>query len=449
MASPDIPSALLALDPEARRQTLDALVASWDSAVPAPDREGWVNMHCHTIYSYNGYGHSPSSLAWLAARQGWHAMATVDFDVLDGVDETLEAGDRVGIRVAAGMETRVYAPEFADIEINSPGEPGVLYHCGLGFTSSRAPEAARATLDDMRARAASRNLAVIERVNRYLAPVQIDYVRDVLPLTPSGNATERHILVAYDAAARVAYTEREALLAFWAEKLGTDVATVDAFMGDEPFPHDMIRAKLMKRGGVGYVQPGPDTFPHLDDVNRAIIACGAIPVVAWLDGTTAGEQRMDELLRHHITRGAGAFNIIPDRNWNLPDVDQRARKVVELYRVVELARAHDLPIIVGTEMNKAGQRLIDDFDAEPLQPLRQDMLDGANFIFGHTVMQRALGLGYWSSWAEEHLGERRAKNAFYTAVGAAVTPGGEALSRLAAIEARGPEALLTHIRAAF
>ena len=35
------------------------------------------------------------------------------------------------------------------------------------------------------------------RVNAYLDPVTIDYERDVLPLTPAGNATERHMLVAY------------------------------------------------------------------------------------------------------------------------------------------------------------------------------------------------------------------------------------------------------------
>jgi hypothetical protein len=37
---------------------------------------------------------------------------------------------------------------------------------------------------------------MISRLNVFLDPVMVDYDRDVLPLTPSGNATERHLLVA-------------------------------------------------------------------------------------------------------------------------------------------------------------------------------------------------------------------------------------------------------------
>jgi len=40
------------------------------------------------------------------------------------VDEFLSACEIAGVRGSAGMETRVFIPEFADREINSPGEPG-------------------------------------------------------------------------------------------------------------------------------------------------------------------------------------------------------------------------------------------------------------------------------------------------------------------------------------
>ena len=154
-------------------------------------------MHCHTFFSFNAYGHSPTSLAWLAKRRGFKLMGIVDFDVLDGVDEFLDACDLLGVRGSAGIETRVFIPEFARREINSPGEPGVYYHMGIGFTSSRVPEAATGILAGMRQRAARRNQGLVDRVNAHLDPVTIDCERDVLPLTPAGNATERHIVVAY------------------------------------------------------------------------------------------------------------------------------------------------------------------------------------------------------------------------------------------------------------
>ena len=61
-------------------------------------------------------------------------MGIVDFDVLDAVEEFLDACEAAGVRGSAGIESRVFIPEFADREINSPGEPGVYYHMGIGFT---------------------------------------------------------------------------------------------------------------------------------------------------------------------------------------------------------------------------------------------------------------------------------------------------------------------------
>ena len=103
-----------------------------------------VNLHCHTFFSFNAYGHSPTSLAWLAKKRGFAAVGIVDFDVLDAVDEFLAACDLAGVRGSAGIETRVFIPEFATREINSPGEPGVYYHMGIGFTSGNVPPEAAA-----------------------------------------------------------------------------------------------------------------------------------------------------------------------------------------------------------------------------------------------------------------------------------------------------------------
>ena len=61
---------LNAPDPGARRQALQDLLAASSAAPPSRPRPG-VNLHCHTIYSYNGYGYSPTALAWLAHREGW------------------------------------------------------------------------------------------------------------------------------------------------------------------------------------------------------------------------------------------------------------------------------------------------------------------------------------------------------------------------------------------
>jgi hypothetical protein len=285
----------------------------------------------------------------------------------------------------------------------------------------------------MRERAEQRNRAMLGKINAYLDPVTIDYEADVLPLTPAGNATERHMLVAYMQAAR-RHHQGDALIQFWAGKLDTAPDKIAAIVDDTPALSNLIRAKLMKKGGVGYAQPNPANFPTVEEYHQLILACGALPCATWLDGLSAGEQAEEELLTLLIGKGVVALNIIPDRNWNISDPAMRQTKVSELRKVVELARQLDLPLNIGTEMNAFGNKLVDDFDAPELAPLRQDFMAGAYFIYGHVMMQRANGLGYQSEWAKAHLPARRERNAFYTQVGQRTPPGRRGLAQLGAVK---------------
>ena len=110
----------------------------------------------------------------------------VDFDVLDGLEEFWDASRLLDLKGCVGIESRVFVPEFADREINSPGEPEISYHMGTGFTSTDIPVEAQSFLDNMRATSSERNKAMVNRVNDFLSPLILDYDLDVLPLTPNG-----------------------------------------------------------------------------------------------------------------------------------------------------------------------------------------------------------------------------------------------------------------------
>jgi hypothetical protein len=420
--------ALNDFDRSRRAAALAALLARQPQA-PSPAEV--ANLHCHTFFSFNAYGYSPTALAWLARERGIKLLGIVDFDVLDAVDEFLDACEQAEVRGSAGIESRVFIPEFADREINSPGEPGVYYHMGVGFSGGPISAEAAAMLGELRAQSAERNRALVARVNSYLAPVGVDYEADVLPLTPAGNATERHIVVAYIEAAR-RMTDDPA--AFWSAKLGMERSAVEKAMADNAGFQNTVRNKLMKKGGPGYVQPGPDTFPPVEKLNALTVACGALPCAAWLDGLSPGEQAIEELMNLLVSKGIVAFNIIPDRNWNLPDPKAAALKQQKLYEVVELAQALDLPLNVGTEMNSFGQKIVDDFAAPALAPVRDTFLDGAYFVYGHTALARSRGLGYQSEWAKSYLPTRKERNQFYTAVGKRAPAGAAGRALLAAVQ---------------
>jgi hypothetical protein len=416
----DLEAKLSDFSAKVRGQALGDLASISAGGGVSAAETGLINLHCHTFYSFNAYGYSPTALAWLAKRSGFKALGIVDFDVLDGVDEFLAACNAIGVRGSAGLETRVYLPEFSTREINSPGEPGVCYYMGIGFTSGQSPAGVAPILVDMHRRAEQRGREMVGCLNRYLAPLEVQYDRDVLPLTPAGNATERHILFAFIQAAACRFSDPAP---FWAQRMELPPEQVSTQMGDAARFQNQLRAKLMKRGGACYVQPGPHNFPSVDDVTQLIVACGALPCAAWLDGTSAGEQALEELLDLLISRGVVALNIIPDRNWNISDPDMRRVKVQKLHEVVDLAQKLDLPLNIGTEMNSYGQKLADDFDAPELASHRERFLEGAYFVYGHTCLQRALALGFQSEWAQAHLLTRRARNAFYAQVGRLVPPG--------------------------
>jgi len=411
-------------------QRKDALLALCDKAktgqIDLPNAGTDVNLHCHTFYSYNSYGYSPSKFAWLARKAGLAVAEVVDFDVLDALKEFLEAGRILNLKVCAGLETRVFVPEFATRVINSPGEPGISYHMGVGFPSNVLEGEQKEFLLDLRRTAQQRNRDLMNRVNKYLKLVELDYERDVLVLTPAGNATERHICLAYARKAKEIFKTEKALSDFWSEKLGLKVAEILRFTQNdkEGWPEgrellNAIRAKTMKRGGVGYVLPDKGSFPLMADTNQFLLASGAIPTLTWLDGTSEGEKAIEELLQVAMSTGAAAINVIPDRNYT---PGAKSEKLQNLYQVVELAQKLHLPVVEGTEMNSPGQKFVDNFDSAELSPLVPVFLKGAHIVYAHSVLQQKCGLGYTSQWARKNFETVEEKNRFFEELGSSLQP---------------------------
>lgn len=411
-------------DPVTRRDALTEAAAAMRRRGPAPLR---LNLHMHSFFSFNAGGDSPSALAWHAADAGFYAAAICDFDVLTGLDEFLHAGDRLQLRSAVAFESRTLFREYADQVINSPGEPGVFYFMGMGFVREPDPDSDTGrAFAALLAEAHRRNRALVTRVNAALGDLDVDYDRDVLPLTPMGNATERHIVQAYHTRALACHGDLAGAGRYWAARLDLDPAalsTESAFLG-------VLRARLMKQGGLGYAPPGPDTFPALDGVIETILACEAMPMTTWLDGTNAGEQDPATQLECLVAKGVAGANIIPDRNWNLPDPDTRRRKIKELHRYARAVAAFDLPLNVGTELNKLGQPDVDDFEAEPLRPLVPLFLQGAQVVIGHTRLLRYAGFGYTGAAARNEFADRKRRNQVFAGVGALPAPNSRARNRL-------------------
>jgi hypothetical protein len=391
------------------------LVESGQIEIPPASAD--VNMHFHSFFSYNAEDYSPSKIAWLCKTKGLAAAQIVDFDVLDGLEEFYNAAKLLNLKASVGLESRVFVPEFSEQVLNSPGEPGISYHMGTGFPKAELNSNEQKFLDSLKETAQHRNRALIERVNSYLAPVTLDYEKDLCHLTPSGNPTERHICLAYAKKADSIFKNESELKQYWCDKLGDEADDIDLPTGFKL--QALIRAKTMKQGGVGYVKPDAGDFPKMAEVNKFVAASGGIPTLTWLDGTSDGEEDIERLLDVSIDSGCAAINLIPDRNFT-PGV--KDRKLANLQQIIQLAEDRGLPVIVGTEMNSPGLKFVDDFNSEELTPFVPVFLKGAQIVYAHAALQRACGLGYLSDWAKNTFADAAEKNEFFNKLGSVLEP---------------------------
>ena len=397
-----------------------------------PDAGAPVNMHLHTFFSFNIAGLSPSHVALQAREWGLYAAATTDFDVLDAADEFLEAASVLGLRAAAHIETRAYAPEFAAAETNSPGEPGICYVMGAAFPRTPRPDMPTFALaQELRARAAARNADVVERINALLPRIALSYEQDVAAHTPGRSPTERHIVRAYLTRAAQVLPDAQHRAAFWADTLDQPAGTVAGL------PHgalqDLVRRRLIKHGGVAYQQPGPASFPEIGVFFDWVRDSDAIPMAAWRDGTSRGESDPAAWLDALEARGVASVNVVP----GLVTDPRRLQQLM-----TEVRRRH-LPVGVGTEMNADGLADYDDLDSPLLAPYRDVFVTGAEVFVGHTILARYAAFPYCGAGAAALYPDRARRNEFFAAVGRLPPLGPDAAAELTAI---GPRAALAHLR---
>jgi len=377
-----------------------------------------VNMHFHSFNSFNAEYWSPLRIAWEAKKNALYAAGIIDFDVLSGLEEFFEAGEMLSLRTSVGIETRAFLNEYADKEIDSPGEPGVSYIAGAGFyklPDENSPEAL--TLESYSKKAAARNITLIQRINQHVPEIVVNY-DEVLALTPSGNATERHIISAYIQKASEVFPKKSALMAYWSGLLNLGLEQTKELIETGHKLEDVVRSKFAKKGGFGYVQPSSETFPPVEDFFDFVRSCGAVPIESWLDGTSEGEKDGRALLELSKSKGAAALNLIPDRNWNIADSKVKAVKTQNLKNIIETAVNLDMPIHIGTEMNKKGLPFVDDLNGSDLNPYKEIFLNGAQIIVGHTLLGRFAGFNYLGEKAESEFGSLKKRNAFFASVGA-------------------------------
>lgn len=425
--------ALNSLDTVRRKDALTEAAQSFEEGkIVRPLGTGWINVLARTFFSYSADGFSPSRLAWEAVIRGVSVIGCADRNNLGALGEMLSAGDILKIRTTVSMEAKTLVTGYSDKVLNCPGQPGLLRALGVGFTQVPPLESEHGRLiASLPEYAAERNAAMIEKVNAALSPVTINLAEDVLPLTPAGNATFEHIAQAYSKKATDIFPEKPDLVVFWADVLGKSPPDVEALLTNVPTFLETIFGKIQQLGAVK-TETDAAHYPPVTTFFQAVRDSGAIPCIFWGGGESPGEADPDRLLDDAVNWGARAVALHPDRNWNISDPECKQGKQAAMAAFIQAARDRGLPILAGSPLDAPRQKFVDSFDAPEISSYFRDFTDSAFWLYGHTVMERAAGLGLTSEWAH-HTFHRdfTSANAFYIKVGKKAIPGKETRRRIA------------------
>ena len=158
----------------------------------------YINNHIHTTYSFSPY--SPTAAVYAARMEGLCTAGIIDHDSISGAEEFIEAAKLVDMPVTIGMEARISmdGTRLEGRRTNNPDQVGVSY-----MTIQSVPHDKISVLTEFfkpyqQARH-ERNRQMVEKINALLPGTDLDYDRDVLPLSmaaENGGVTERHLMYA-------------------------------------------------------------------------------------------------------------------------------------------------------------------------------------------------------------------------------------------------------------
>lgn len=186
------------LNAPTKKERLSNLAEVLKTTVFPPVVSQYINNHIHTTYSFSPY--SPTAAVYAARMEGLCTAGIIDHDSISGAEEFLEAAKMVDMPVTIGMECRVSmdGTRLEGRRTNNPDQVGVSYMTIQSVPHDKIPVLTEFFCPYQAARHA-RNRKMVDRINSLLPDMDLNYDRDVLPLSQAaenGGVTERHLMYA-------------------------------------------------------------------------------------------------------------------------------------------------------------------------------------------------------------------------------------------------------------
>ncbi len=359
-----------------RLKTLEKLVAEH----PAPKSGGHVNNHIHTFYSFSPY--SPTKAIWMARQNGLTTAGIMDHDSVAGCREFIEAGKIAGIATTIGVECRV---SFADTtlrgrRINNPDQDSIAYVTIHAIPHKNIDKVA-AFFAPYTEKRNERNRKMVAKINA-LTPVQIDFDRDVVPLSKldeGGSVTERHILFAL-ANKMLAYTDD---ICGFLESLGVQIS--DKARAQLADPDNAIRAYdllgVLKSSFIEMIYiDAKEECPDVREIVKLSHDIGAILGYAYLGDvgdSVTGDKKTQKFEDDYLPT---LFEVISALGFDAVTYMPSRNTMEQLVRLKKFCTQYGLMEISGEDINSPRQSFV----CEALQnPMFANLIESTWALIRH------------------------------------------------------------------
>lgn len=289
---------------------------------PFADPPLCVNAHIHTPYSFSAF-ETVTDIFIQAMEENISILGITDFITVEGYDEFYRLAYEHSIFPLFNIEFMglMQEEQKKGIRINDPNNPGRMYFCGKGLSFPViSNEFNRKILQDVFDNSTRQTQQMVSLLNAHLKKLKAGFVLDfeeIREKLTKGLVRERHIAKAL----RMKIMEKYGKLEARQEILkvlygGKDSMASSHIAGDLD---NELRANLLKKGGVAYVEEDPSAFLAIKVIREIILDAKGIPCYPVLLDDANGkftdyEADLDELVRNLTRNRIYAVELIPGRN---------------------------------------------------------------------------------------------------------------------------------------
>ena len=331
--------------------------ASFPPVVPQ-----YINNHIHTTYSFSPY--SPTAAVYAARMEGLCTAGIIDHDSIAGAREFIEAARLVDMPVTVGMECRVSTEGTAldGRRTNNPDQLGVTY-----MTIQSVPHDKIEELNDwfapFRKARGCRNRKMVDAINELIPFINLDYDRDILPISneaDGGSVTERHLMYALALKMVSTFGKGQPLINYLDSiDITLSAAQKMQLLDTSYFFYEYDLLGILKSAFVPKIYiDATDECPNIHDVVKLCNDIDALPCYAYLGDVTSsvtGDKKaqkfeddyLDDVIKAIKDCGIRAVTYMPTRN-----------TMEQLLRIRALCDKNGLFQVSGEDINSPRQSFV-------------------------------------------------------------------------------------------